>query len=172
MPGLRPGDSEEVGFPMRCTTMAMMATMAILGAAIATSMLVPADRLAYLLRDGAAAAAASGASGAPSEFEVVVRLQYNGSATWEHRSPVGRLEAARVETDSGGAQQEYVTRAKTALAESQGYHAAVYGPDAHKILSGVQVLSVRVRDVASGQIREIYRNARRDADPAVTAVLD
>lgn len=108
------------------------------------------------------------ASGPASEFQLVVSLSYNGSSTWEYKEDLSRSDASRAESSPDFARNEFVDRAKKALADREGYHAKVYGADAYKILSGVRVNAVKIKEVRSGRTTDIFRSARsRDSENAV-----
>lgn len=136
---------------------------AILVIGIAVGMYVPATTVQRVL--SLLTAAASGPAG---EFQLVVSLTYNGSSTYEYKEDISRSDASRAESSPDFARNEFVDRAKKALAAKEGYDQKVYGNDSYKILSGVRVNSVKIKDSRSGRATDIFRSARsRDSENAL-----
>lgn len=127
---------------------------------IAAAMLVPSETLHRVL-----ALLTGAASGPVTDFEVSVSLTYNNGSSYEYKASLSRDEASRAESMPERAKQDFVTRAKEALARSQGYDVKTYGADSYKILSGVRVNWVKVKDTRSGRSTDIFRTARHGGDP-------
>jgi hypothetical protein len=137
-----------------------------LAVGVAAALLVPTDAL-----DRALALLTGAASGPTSDHEVSVSLTFNGHSTYEYKAALSRDEVSRTESSPERAKDEFVTRAKQALARTQGYDSKTYGADSYKILSGVKINWVRVKDIRSGRSTDIFRTARR-GDPADLGVMD
>lgn len=131
--------------------------------AIAVGLTVPAPTMERVLSSLTGAA-----SGPASDFQLVVSLTYNGHSSWEYKEDLSRADASRAESSPDFARNEFVDRAKKALAQREGYDTKVYGSDSYKILSGVRVNAVKIKDVRSGRATDIFRSARsRDSENAV-----
>lgn len=108
------------------------------------------------------------ASGTSSDFKLLVNMTYNGSLTWEYAEDLSRSDASRAESSPDFARNEFIERAKKALAQREGYHSNVYGSDSYKMLSGLRVNAVKIKDTRSGRSTDIFRSARsRDSENAV-----
>ena len=136
---------------------------AVLTIVIIAGFTVPAATMQRVL--GTLTGAASGPS---SDFQLIVSLSYNGSSTWEYKEDLSRADASRAESSPDFARNEFVDRAKKALAAREGYDTKVYGADSYRILSGVRVNAVKIQDRSSGRQTDIFRSARsRDSENAV-----
>ena len=133
---------------------------------VAAAMVVPTEAL-----DRVMALLTGAASGPSSDHEVSVSLTFNGHSTYEYKAVLSRDEASRAEVAPERAKDDFILRAKQALARSQGYGSTIFGADSYKIVSGVKVNWVRVKDIRSGRSTDIFRTARR-GDPADLGVLD
>ena len=150
---------------MRFKTMRkVLAALTVLSLIVAVT--VPAKTFHRVLRSLSGAA-----SDADAECQILVQLQYNGTSTFEYRAALSRDDASRTANTLVSGQHEYIIRAKQALAERQGYGTAVYGAENYKILSGVQVLSVKITDLSSGRTNDVWRSAQR-GDPSDHSVMD
>lgn len=107
-------------------------------------------------------------SSGSSDFQLVVSLQYNGTITWEYKEDLSRSDASRAEASPDFARNEFIDRAKKALAQREGYDSKVFGSDSYRVLSGLRVNAVKIRDIRSGRTTDIFRGARsRDSENAV-----
>lgn len=107
-------------------------------------------------------------SSGSSDFQLVVSLQYNGSTTWEYKEDLSRADASRAESSPDFARNEFIDRAKKALAQREGYDSKVFGSDSYRVLSGLRVNAVKIRDTRSGRTTDIFRGAHsRDSENAV-----
>ena len=134
----------------------------VLVVGLAVGFFVPAPTLQRVMSSLTGAASGNG------DFILVVSLSYNGSSTWEYTEDLSRADASRAESSPDFARNEFVDRAKKALAQKEGYDTKVYGSDSYKILSGVRVNAVKIKDTHSGRATDIFRSARsRDSENAV-----
>jgi len=133
-----------------------VATLAVIGL---IAVFVPSQTLRQALRSLPGAV-----NGADGEVQLVVKLQYNVTLTYEYKAALSRMEASQADTRPELFRQEYITRAKRALAETQGYGNGVFGHNNFKIMSEVQVVSMKLQDLSSGRCTDIWRAARRNDD--------
>lgn len=142
-------------------------TFAAVGAALLVTLVVgftvPSSTLQRVMGQ-LTGAAANGST----DYQLIVSMQYNGSSTWEYKEDLSRADASRAESSPDFARNEFIDRAKKALAAREGYDAKVFGSDAHKILSGLRVNAVKIKDTRSGRSTDIFRGAHsRDSENAV-----
>ncbi|MBI4863230.1 MAG: hypothetical protein HY815_23635 [Candidatus Riflebacteria bacterium] len=143
---------------MKSRRILRLAVVILIVGAVA-AVLVPSDAVRRTLRSLTGSAA-----GPDGECAVVVRLQYNGHSTYDYTASLSRSEASRLESQLDSQYQNMVLKAKRALAESLGYKKQVYGDDNYKILSGIQVVEMKLRDNSSGRTRDLWQAVRRGGD--------
>lgn len=135
---------------------------AIILLGLAVGVFVPAPQLSRVL--GLLTGAASG----PGDVQLVVSLTYNGASTWEYKEDISRSDASRAESSPDMARGEIADRAKKALATREGYDPKVYGSESYKILSGVRVNSIKLKEYSSGRVTDIFNSSRsRDSENSV-----
>ena len=131
----------------------LMALVIIVGAA--AGVLIPTASLQRAL--SLLTGAASGPSG---EYQLLVSMTYNGSSTWEYKEDISRSEASRTESSPDMMRSDIADRAKKALATREGYDAKVYGSESYKLLTGVRIDSIKIKEYASGRVTDVFLSGR------------
>jgi len=123
--------------------------------AMVAGALVPAPTLQRALR-----VLTGDASGPGGEYQLLVSMTYNGATTWEYKEDISTSEARRTESSPDMARGDIADRAKKALALREGYDPKVYGSESYKLLSGVRVDSIKLREYSSGRVTDVFVGGR------------
>jgi hypothetical protein len=137
--------------------------VAVVVVGVVTGLTVPPDRLRHIMKSLAGAA-----DGFGSEYQLNVALQYeNGTRTFNYNASLTDAEVSNAQANPESARHEFITRAKQALAEQQGYGNRTFGTSNYSVLTGVNVVGITIKNPSTGREIAMALPGRRGSLDAI-----
>jgi hypothetical protein len=114
---------------------------------------VPRESLQGLL-DGLKASVGGASYG---ELMVVLTDPSGSSTTFVHKISISREDANRLKSmPQDIPRSDLVVEAKKKLAEKQGFHQSLYGSDSYRVMAGIRLERVELKEASTGRTETLY----------------